>query len=553
MKKIISLLLVMVVVFSLGACGSDQPDSTSDSTSVTTTTDNTTDDKTQPSATDPITDTTEPSEVLPDGDTIACEHKFDVTFVKESTCIDSGCTESTCTKCGESITAETAPLGHSYGSDGLCSRCGEKDPNYQEGSADCDHEHQITGRTDATCTKTGQITYACGKCSHAYSETIPAKEHSYSSSTCTKPSTCNACGSSVGIALGHSFGSAGLCVRCGAQDPNYKEEPAEPDVCRHSYTITGRKDTTCTETGSVTYTCGKCRHSYQESIPASGHQYASATCEKPQTCSACSATLGSALGHSYGSDYLCIRCGAVDPTAPVEFTVTVKSDKGNRVANVTVTVYTDTPTQPAGSASTNSNGVATIKLDKSSCYRVVLSNIPTGLAGKDSYNFTATRANITLTSVSIIDPLDHSKAQYKVGSTMGEFTAMDTDGNSHTLSQLLKEKKLVILNFWYVNCGPCKAEFPFFETAYQKYKDDVAILAFDPFDNESGIRALKAQMGLSFPMLKDNLGLHQGFGVTAYPTTVFIGNNGKILQIKHSEGYESEDELLQIIKGYVGR
>ena len=179
-------------------------------------------------------------------------------------------------------------------------------------------------------------------------------------------------------------------------------------------------------------------------------------------------------------------------------------------------------------------------------YTVKLSNIPSGFAAKESYTFKSTRVNINLSTLSVISPTDHSQANYKVGSTMGDFTLTDTDGNSYTLSQLLKEKELIILDFWYVNCAPCKAEFPYFEAISKKY-DNVQILTMNHLDRESDIIALREQMGVTFPMISENIGFQQGFGIQAYPFTVFIDGNGRILKI-HNTMFSNQAELEAVIE-----
>ena len=71
-------------------------------------------------------------------------------------------------------------------------------------------------------------------------------------------------------------------------------------VCNnHSMSSKVTKAATCTSTGVKTYSCATCHYSYTETIAKLGHNYAAATCTKPQTCTRCSATTGSALGHSY--------------------------------------------------------------------------------------------------------------------------------------------------------------------------------------------------------------------------------------------------------------
>ena len=63
----------------------------------------------------------------PDGP--ACEHDYKGT-VTAPTCTEKGYTTYTCSKCGDSYKDdEVAALGHDY-KDGICTRCGEKDPEY---------------------------------------------------------------------------------------------------------------------------------------------------------------------------------------------------------------------------------------------------------------------------------------------------------------------------------------------------------------------------------------------------------------------------------------
>ena len=55
-----------------------------------------------------------------------------------------------------------------------------------------------------------------------------------------------------------------------------------------------------------------------------------------------------------------------------------------------------------------------------------------------------------------------------LGDTVENFSVTTTDGRTLTLDELLKEKDCVVVNVFTTWCGPCKAEFPEMEKAYEK-------------------------------------------------------------------------------------
>lgn len=323
----------------------------------------------------------------------------------------------------------------------------------------------------------------------------------------------------------------------------------KPVQCSHSYTLTDTQAATCTSAKIETYICSKCGDSYQEAVGSPAHSYVDATCTQPKTCSQCGATSGSALGHSFNTRGICIRCGEPE-TGAVEITVSVRDTKGNKLANVTVTIYLGSLDTPAGTVVTGSDGLAHITLDHLETYHVVLSDLPANVTANSSYTFSTKQANINLATQPVLNPMDHSQADYAVGSTMADFTLSDTDGNVYNLYELLEEKDLVILDFWYCTCAPCKKEFPYFEEALDRYGDDIELLAVNPLDSLDSIVALREELGSTFPMLRDTVNLYRGFDVTAYPVTVFIDSDGKVLSI-HRGAYSSQDAFLNDIETYL--
>ena len=216
------------------------------------------------------------------------------------------------------------------------------------------------------------------------------------------------------------------------------------------------------------------------------------------------------------------------------YTVEVKTVGGMALEGVTVKVYTDsTMADLVNFGTTDADGKAVIEMPVKEGYVAELSGLPAGYECEPYYEFVGNGVSIYVVSRVIADT-NINGVSYKVGDVIRDFTVVDSDGTSHTLSEILKEKELVVLNFWYTTCSWCVEEFPYLEAAYQNYGDKVEVLALDPYgtDSESAIAEFKASMGLSFPMIKDYNALYAAFGVTAFPTSVFIDRYGVICLIE---------------------
>ena len=118
-----------------------------------------------------------------------------------------------------------------------------------------------------------------------------------------------------------------------------------------------------------------------------------------------------------------------------------------------------------------------------------------------------------------------------LGSTMPELTVTTADGQTLTLSALLEEKELVVLNFWYEDCVWCMKEFPVMEVAYQNYREDVQILALNPSDGAEAVKAFQESRGMSISMAACSASLPRAYGVSMYPTSIFIDREGVVCLI----------------------
>ena len=107
---------------------------------------------------------------------------------------------------------------------------------------------------DPTCATDGYTEYKNSLTGKTKQEAIPATgKHTYEVTDSTD-ATCTEAGS--------------VTYTCSVCGDTYTEET---DLAEHTYEVTETMDATCTEDGSTTYTCSVCGDTYEETIPATGH------------------------------------------------------------------------------------------------------------------------------------------------------------------------------------------------------------------------------------------------------------------------------------------
>lgn len=93
-----------------------------------------------------------------------------------------------------------------------------------------------------------------------------------------------------------------------------------------------------------------------------------------------------------------------------------------------------------------------------------------------------------------------------LGKPFPDFTVTDSEGNTFTLSEALKNHEAVLINLWATWCEPCKDEFPIMNKIYADYKDKVAFIALSK-DNKKDtlekIEEFRKERGLNFSMGRD--------------------------------------------------
>jgi len=138
----------------------------------------------------------------------------------------------------------------------------------------------------------------------------------------------------------------------------------------------------------------------------------------------------------------------------------------------------------------------------------------------------------------------------QLGDTAPDFAVKDLTGKVTVLSNV--HGSPMILRFFETNCRFCRADTPAFSKFYSEHKDaGLQVLYIGSFyENAENLQAFADELGIAFPIAMDkNAGLADLYDIRAYPQTVFISPDQKILAA--ILGGVGEAELQEILGKYL--
>lgn len=90
--------------------------------------------------------------------------------------------------------------------------------------------------------------------------------------------------------------------------------------------------------------------------------------------------------------------------------------------------------------------------------------------------------------------------------------------------------KLLVINFWYINCGPCIVEMPYLNNLVEEYKDeDIEFLALT-FDSVPDVNIFLKKTSFNYQLGSASKELIFGF-TPIFPTHMIVDENGIIKDI----------------------
>ena len=151
-----------------------------------------------------------------------------------------------------------------------------------------------------------------------------------------------------------------------------------------------------------------------------------------------------------------------------------------------------------------------------------------------------------------------------IGKQMPEFELVGVSGKKYTNESL--KGKVVLFNFWSVNCGPCVVEIPVFNRLFLSYRDmkDFVLISI-LWDKEEAMNKFLTtgltKRRIAYEVIPDSKSLMKGTfkSVKALPTNLFMDREGKIFMktvggiIETKDEQRLEDNLRSIIDGELSK
>lgn len=110
----------------------------------------------------------------------------------------------------------------------------------------------------------------------------------------------------------------------------------------------------------------------------------------------------------------------------------------------------------------------------------------------------------------------------------------------------------IVVNHWASWCGPCREEFPYFQSQAAEHLDEVAFVGIDSQDSEDAAVTFLAGNPLPYPSIADPDGDFASWVDTALvgiPNTLFYDREGELVYVKQGP-FVDEAELAADIERY---
>ena len=143
----------------------------------------------------------------------------------------------------------------------------------------------------------------------------------------------------------------------------------------------------------------------------------------------------------------------------------------------------------------------------------------------------------------------HTTPSRWIGRLAPDISLTALDGKPFRLSDEVG-RQVIVLNFFATWCGPCRAEMPELARYQAKAGETVLLIGIDAQETRAVVEPFLREMKVPFPVAIDESGdVLKRFEVTAFPTTIVIGADGRVKVYEIGQIANAEVSLGEAVTG----
>jgi peroxiredoxin len=123
-------------------------------------------------------------------------------------------------------------------------------------------------------------------------------------------------------------------------------------------------------------------------------------------------------------------------------------------------------------------------------------------------------------------PMPRESAFFKTGDKIFSFKERDMNGNKYSLKEL--KGKVVVLNFWFINCPPCRQEIPDLNEMKASFADKDVVFIAVALDEKYDIETFLKTTPFNYNIIDNGRYIANQYRITSYPTHVVVDKEGVI-------------------------
>lgn len=124
-------------------------------------------------------------------------------------------------------------------------------------------------------------------------------------------------------------------------------------------------------------------------------------------------------------------------------------------------------------------------------------------------------------------PKPRESGSFKDGDEFQLFNFRDTENNKFKSEDLAG--KVIVLNFWFINCPPCRQEIPDLNDLVEQYKGKEVFFMALALDSWSDVDEFVDKTPFNYHIMPDSKFIAARYGVKSYPTHVVIDKSNKVI------------------------